>query len=92
MKQFITFTILVFSYYFSLAQNAAQVSGKIVGDNNKPLPAATVGLLKAKDSSLVKTAVTNNGGLFKILSVKAGSYFISATSVGYSKYRNPRPR
>src|SRR5664279_4391145 len=85
MKQTITSIILIFSCYFSFAQNAAQVSGKITGDNNKPLAAATVSLLKAKDSSLVKTAVTNNGGVFKILSVKAGSYFISATSVGYSK-------
>jgi len=85
MKKTITIIILIFSYFFSFAQDVTQVSGKITGDNNKPLPAATVSLLKAKDSSLAKTTVTNNGGLFTILSVKAGSYFISATSVGYSK-------
>ena len=85
MKQIITFIILIFSCHFSFAQNAAQVSGKITGDNNKPLSAATVSLLKAKDSSLVKTAITNNGGVFTISSVKPGSYFLSATSVGFAK-------
>ena len=83
MKQTITSIILILSYYFSFAQDAAQVSGKITGDYDKPLAAATVSLLQAKDSSLVKTAITNNTGVFTILSVKAGSYFISTTSVGY---------
>ena len=60
MKQTATFIILIFFSAFSFAQSPAEVSGKITGDNNKPLPAATVSLLKAKDSSLVKIAVTNN--------------------------------
>ena len=85
MKKITTVIVFSFSYFFSFAQNTAQVSGKITSDNNKPLSAATVSLLQAKDSSLVKTAITNNGGVFTILSVKAGSYFISTTSVGYSK-------
>jgi hypothetical protein len=49
------------------------------------LSSATVSLLKAKDSSLAKTAVTNTSGVFKMLSVKPGSYFLSATSVGHKK-------
>lgn len=85
MKQVITFTLLIFLGLSSFAQNTAQVMGKITGDNKKPLASATVSLLKAKDSSLVKIAVSNSNGDFKILSVKPGSYFLSATSVGFAK-------
>ncbi len=85
MKHIITIILLTFFAASSFAQNPAQVSGKITGDNDKPLSEATITLLKAKDSSLFKTALTNNNGVFKILSVKPGSYFITVTSVGYTK-------
>ncbi len=76
MKQATTFIILIFLSAFSFGQDAAQVSGTIKGDNDKPLASATVSLLKTKDSSLVKIAVTNNNGVFKIVPVlKIGSLF-----------------
>jgi iron complex outermembrane receptor protein len=85
MKQLITLILFILPRFFSAAQTPAQITGKITEDNNKPLSSATVSLLKAKDSSLAKTAVTNNSGVFKMLSVKPGSYFLSATSVGHKK-------
>jgi len=85
MKLITTLTILLFSAQGLLAQTNTQVSGKIAGENNSPLSSATVVLLKAKDSSLIKSAVTNSSGIFKMISLKPGSYFISATSVGYEK-------
>ena len=85
MKKISILGIIIFSAFFSFAQNASQVTGKIAEDNNKPVASATVSLLKAKDSSLVKTAITNSNGDYKILSVSPGSYFISATSVGLTK-------
>ncbi|KAA9041891.1 TonB-dependent receptor [Ginsengibacter hankyongi] len=89
MKLITTLIILVFSAQGLLAQNNTQVSGKIAGENNSPLSSATVVLLKAKDSSLIKSAVTNSSGIFKMISLKPGSYFISATSVGYEKNSSP---
>ena len=85
MKYIITIILVTFFAASSFAQNPAQVSGKITGDNDKPLSEATITLLKAKDSSLFKSALTNSNGVFKILSVKPGSYFITVTSVGYTK-------
>ena len=85
MKKLITLVLFILPGFFSVAQTSAQITGKITEDNNKPLSSATVSLLKAKDSSLAKTAVTNNSGVFKMLSVKPGSYFLSATSVGHKK-------
>ena len=85
MKQLTALILFILPGFFSVAQTPAQITGKITEDNNKPLSSATVSLLKAKDSSLAKTAVTNNSGVFKMLSVKPGSYFLSATSVGHKK-------
>lgn len=71
---------------FSFAQNkGATVTGKITENGDKPLAKATVVLLKAKDSALVKTAITNTAGIFNMTNVKPGDYFISATSVGHTK-------
>ncbi len=85
MKQIALLTVITLSSAFSFAQNSAQVSGKIIDENSKPLSSATVLLLNAKDSSLAKTAVTAASGAFKMISIKAGRYFLSATSVGHAK-------
>ncbi len=70
----------------SNAQTGGKVSGSIKdGGNQKIIDAATVSLLKAKDSGLVKTAVTDKEGNFSFENVKDGSYLVLATSIGHSK-------
>lgn len=86
MKLFSTLIFFITLSAFSFAQDkGANITGKITEDNEKPLSQATVMLLNAKDSALVKTAITNNSGIFSMANIKAGSYFISATSVGHKK-------
>jgi len=52
---------------------------------NKPVAAANIALLLAKDSSLVKTAVSNLKGEFEISFSKSGSYLLSYSLVGFEK-------
>lgn len=75
----------------SYAQTGGKISGSIKdGGNQKIIDAATISLLKAKDSSLVKAAVTDKDGNFIFENVKDGKYLLLATSVGHSKtYSNP---
>jgi hypothetical protein len=90
MKRILTFTLFILLTAFSFAQTkTATITGKIVEGTGKPLPLATVTLLKAKDSTLAKTAITNNNGVFTIVGVSANAYFISATSVGHQKNSSP---
>ncbi len=49
---------------------------------------ASVRVLSAKDSTLVKGAVTNQNGRFAIENLKAGKYIVEASYVGY----NPQMR
>ncbi|MGX5688440.1 TonB-dependent receptor domain-containing protein [Arcticibacter tournemirensis] len=62
-----------------------QVTGTVADQNKKPLDYATVALLRAKDSSMVKTALTDAKGEFQFSSLKEGGYLISVTSIGYKK-------
>ncbi len=65
---------------------AGKVSGSIKdGGNQKIIDAASVSLLKAKDSSLVKIAITDKEGNFIIENVKDGAYLVLATSTGHLK-------
>jgi iron complex outermembrane receptor protein len=61
------------------------VQGVIIGFNKQPVISASIYLLKAKDSSVVKFTTTNNLGVFKFNSVSGGNYLISVSSIGYQQ-------
>ena len=70
----------------SFAQSGGKISGSIKdGGNQKVIDAASVSLLKAKDSALVKVAVTDKDGNFSFENIKEGSYLVLATSIGHTK-------
>ncbi|MFC4232852.1 TonB-dependent receptor domain-containing protein [Parasediminibacterium paludis] len=87
MKKIITLlTALGLLSFTSQAQNN---SGKINGaitSGTKPLEAATINLLRAKDSSIVKIAVSNKDGNFEIEKVANAKYLVAVQSIGYKKY------
>ncbi len=88
MKKF--FNLLVVSTIGMCSQAQTTPTGKVSGSikdggQQKIIDAASVSLLKAKDSSLVKAAITDKEGNFIIENVKEGSYLVLATSVGHSK-------
>jgi len=86
MKQlFILLTAMSVSIV-SIAQTTGKVTGSIKdGGNQKIIDAATISLLKTKDSSLEKSAVTDKDGNFIFENVKEGSYLVSAASLGHIK-------
>jgi iron complex outermembrane receptor protein len=75
----------------SYAQSTGKVSGKIKSTNDKAdVPAgATISLLKAKDSSATKFAVSAKDGSFIFDKVANGKYLVSVSSVGYRKVFSP---
>jgi len=86
MKQFFSLLAAMSIAVCSYAQSGGKVTGSIKdGGNQKIIDAASVSLLNAKDSGLVKTAVTDKNGNFSFENLKDGNYLIMATSVGHSK-------
>lgn len=70
------------------AQNtkpAAKVSGSLLDEQGKPLDYATVTLLKAQDSTVIKGTLSNQSGDYLFDHINSGSYIIRATVVGYKK-------
>jgi outer membrane receptor protein involved in Fe transport len=73
------------------AQNPpGRVSGKVLDAANHPLSSISVSLLRARDSSLVKVAVTGKDGTYAFENIADGNYLILATSVGYEKNRTKK--
>ncbi|MEO6490410.1 MAG: TonB-dependent receptor [Ferruginibacter sp.] len=84
MKIFLSILALFISFS-SFAQMPGKITGIIKdGGNQKIIDAATISLLKADDSSLVKTSVTDKEGNYAFENVKDGSYIIMASSMGHS--------
>ncbi|MBC7534752.1 MAG: TonB-dependent receptor, partial [Ferruginibacter sp.] len=53
--------------------------------NQQIMDASTISLLKASDSSLVKTSITDKKGNFLFEGLKEGLYVVVANSMGYSQ-------
>ena len=71
--------------FISSAQNSGTISGTVKDDEGKGIHSATVSLLKAIDSSLVKVAVSDKSGKYEFVNITNGKYLLSFTSVGFNK-------
>jgi hypothetical protein len=84
----VTALLVVFSGMILFA-HAQTRNGRITGDvkdaNQKSIEAATVSLLRAKDSALVKLSLTNKQGDFEFEKIADGKYLLSITAVGLAK-------
>ncbi|MGI4749254.1 MAG: TonB-dependent receptor domain-containing protein [Janthinobacterium lividum] len=91
MKKLFTLTVLLLSAIFwgeeklSAQTKNGNISGLVVDQQQKPLDYATVSLLKAKDSTLVKGALTDDKGHYQISGITSGSYLISSSVINYKK-------
>ena len=66
-----------------LAQN--QVSGILIDESDRPVSFASVLLLDTRDSTLVKGEISSADGTFNIVTDKNGTFFISASAVGFQE-------
>jgi iron complex outermembrane receptor protein len=78
--------ILCFLSIFATAQNkTGKISGVITDANAQAVESATASLQRAKDSALVKVAVSDKYGLFEFDNLAEGDYFVIVTAVGFNK-------
>src|SRR4051812_5378605 len=64
---------------------SGKINGVITDGDAQPVESATASLQRAKDSSLVKVAVSDKKGLFEFENLVEGEYFVTITAVGYAK-------
>jgi hypothetical protein len=91
MKHFLSL-LMVFTIALSVkaqAQNGS-IKGAALDGKGQAVEAATISLLKAKDSSLVKVGLPDTKGGFQFEKLAEGQYLISASAVGFQKtYSHP---
>lgn len=64
----------------------SQVSGKLTDTTGNPVNYATVALVKAADSTVVRSAVSDENGAFILSLAPAGRYILKVSCIGYANY------
>ncbi len=82
MRPVLLFTVLLFSQF--LGAQTFTLSGKIVDDNQSPLPGATV-RLQYPWGDPVKNTVSDADGQFRISGLERGGYALKIKAVGFSE-------
>ena len=79
--------LLFAAFIYSKAQGPenGMIKGSLSDEQGKALSSATVVLKKAKDSSICRTALSDEKGVFLIGSVEKGNYFIEISMQGFVK-------
>ncbi|MCR8560536.1 TonB-dependent receptor [Mucilaginibacter sp. BJC16-A38] len=67
----------------------SQVSGTLTDTNGSPVPFATAVLLKSADSTLVRSAASDEKGVFRLSAAPSGTYTLKISCVGYMDYFSP---
>jgi len=89
MKRNLFFAIIIFTIsstaIFGQNNLKGKISGSIIDFSGKLVEFATITLLRAKDSILVKGILTDEKGYYELENVNEGNYIISVSQIGYEK-------
>ncbi len=66
----------------ALSQNT--IKGKVTDSVESAVPYAALGLMNSKDTSLVKSVLTDDSGRYTFTNVKSGSFIIKVVATGYA--------
>lgn len=85
------FTLITLLGLFGYTGNAqkGKVAGTVVDGSQKTVESATISLLRAKDSSVVKFAVASKEGAYAFEEIGFGKYLVSVSAVGHQKGFSP---
>ncbi len=74
----------MYGYSFAQTKNVV-IRGKVITENNASPNLATVILLAAADSSILKSTTCDNTGAFAFTAVEPGNYLVLGSKIGYSQ-------
>src|SRR6266496_6256544 len=82
MKKLLIAALSLWSCFAMAQTNRGKISVTILNDQQSPVENATIELLKAKDSSLVKIAITDKNGVAEFENINFGNYILKASNAG----------
>lgn len=78
---------ITFASTFAVAQSNLRLTGKITTIEGKSLEGASIYLLKAADSAVLKTAIADVNGAYQFEKIAIGSYRLTVMMIGYQTYK-----
>lgn len=81
MKNIILISLLTLA---SLLSSAQEINGIVKDESGKGLFGASITLNKAKDSSMVKVAISNKEGQYSFNNINQGKYFVVVSNIGFA--------
>ena len=88
MKFLTTITLLFLAITFGFAQN--NIKGKIVDNQNQPLPYANVILYKIGEENNPKGTISNDNGLYNFQNITSGDYRMEVSMLGFETQKIKR--
>jgi iron complex outermembrane recepter protein len=89
-QQLLTLAIFLLLGIGAAAQQQAVVRGTVQDQKGNGLPAVSIALLNAKDSALVKAAISGENGHYEIATTGSGNFLLSFSAVGFeTNYSKP---
>ena len=86
MKQFFTLVTILLGSIISQAQTKnGKINGVVIDGSQKTIESATISLLRAKDSSVMKFSLANKDGIYSFENIPDGKYLVSVSAVGHQK-------
>lgn len=83
----ILFVLICFNLAgFKVNAQQIDITGKITGMINNPLPYASIALLKPTDSTLINFAISENDGSFKLINNDSGNYILQVYLLGFEAH------
>jgi len=87
MKTFLIGVLLCLGFLVKAQiPNPGKISVTIINDERLPAENATVQLLKAKDSALVKVALTDKDGVAEFENISFGTYILKVSMINFRNY------
>ncbi|MBO4645971.1 MAG: TonB-dependent receptor [Bacteroidales bacterium] len=86
MKKIIIFAVLFCHFFIVMAQKENFTGRVLEPEKNGPVAFASVGLLRAVDSTVVQSEMTDKEGRFAFSGVPSGKYLIKIYYVGYREW------
>ena len=83
---YLIYSSIFLSFSVATAQsNSGKLTGKVLDEKNAPLSYASVSLLKAQDSTLIKGSITEDNGSYIFSGLSDGKYIIAINMIGYAR-------
>ncbi len=82
MKTLLTITFSLLAFFLHGQESMAGIKGQLQDAEGEAIPFANVALYSNSDSSLVKVETTDETGVFTILGINAGRYYMLSTFIG----------